>query len=318
MASMNQTPEHASQSLDSPWTTRKLLDWLRKDLAGHGIEDANVCAELLLAHVLDCDRMRLYMEVDRACTDSQRKTLKDLVMRARANEPIQYIVGQAWFHGRRFSVGSSTLIPRPATETLVELAIDHLRSASPGARMLDVGTGTGCIIISILLGLRTSGGGHASEAAGEIEAIATDLIPEAIQLATGNAEDHGLADAIEFRQGSLLEPLWPDDRKFDLIVSNPPYISDEEWDQLPENVRCHEPESALRGGHGGIELIGPLLESASSWLNPGGLLLVEIGADQGNRVVEAAGNVPGFAGARIGIHRDHEDHDRVLAVRLPA
>ena len=191
------------------------------------------------------------------------------------------------------------------------------KEASSNTRILDVGTGTGCIVISILLGIKASNNGRIQDEPGMTEAIATDLIPEALELAAANTVKHGLDGTIEFRQGSMFEPLWTDDRPFDLIVSNPPYVSDEQWDELPENVRCHEPESALRGGSGGLELVESLLASAGSWLNPGGLMLVEIGADQADRVLDMARRVHEFTNSEITIHKDHEGHDRVLSLRMP-
>jgi len=255
---------------------------------------------MLLAHVLDCDRMRLYMEADRPASPEELSRLRELVLRAVRHEPVQYLVGHAWFFSRRYEVDRSTLIPRPSTESLIEEALRWCRDADLAApRVLDLATGTGCIAISV-----------AAQLAGAI-VVATDLVPEAVELARRNAAALGVSTQIDFRVGSLWEPL-REGETFDLILSNPPYISDVEWAEVPPNVREWEPQSALRGGGDGLALVREVIAGAGSRLNSGGLLLVEIAASQ-----EAAAIRLGVeAGlAEVQVHRDGEGLPRVLAGR---
>lgn len=219
---------------------------------------------MLLGHVLGCERMRLYMEADRPATAEELATLRALVARATKHEPVQHLVGHAWFFTRRFEVDRSTMIPRPCTEKLVELALESIRSRELAApRVLDLCTGTGCIAISI-----------AAQVPGAT-VVATDVASDALALARRNAEAHRVADRVEFREGSLWEPV-ADGEVFDVICANPPYIPDAEWPDVAPNVREWEPELALRGGSDGLDLVRPVIAGAAGHLSPGGVLLVEI------------------------------------------
>lgn len=273
------------------------------------IDSPRVVAEMLLAHILQCERMRLYMEVDRPASPDELARLRDLVRRAANDEPVQYLVGEAWFFAKPFAVDRSTLIPRPSTETLVECVTRYVRSApgyddaSDGPLVLDVGTGTGCIAISLALQLP-----HA-------RAIATDIEPQAIDLARGNAERHRVTDRITFNVGNLFEPVRerPEWGQFNVICANPPYISDAEWvdpSMVGRNVRHQEPERALRGGPDGLAVIRPLIEQATRALAPGGLLAVEIGHAQRQAVIDLVAAQRGLGDPRV--VKDQEGYWRVL------
>lgn len=276
-------------------------------MSGHfqsrGIDSPRVVGEMLLSHVLGCERMRLYMEVDRPATPSELKTLRDLVARAAKHEPVQYLVGHAWFFGKQFEVNRSTLIPRPCTETMVEHIIQWLR-LNPGHAnpvIADIGTGTGCIASSLALQLK------------EARIIATDVIPGALELAKRNAERHNVADRIEFRLGNLLEPLRDAGHggvRFNAICANPPYISDAEWIDLPANVKEYEPASALRGGKDGLDYIRPLIVEAPALLCRGGKLAIEIADSQRESVLEFARANPLLTNSDV--LKDHEGLWRVL------
>lgn len=149
---MSDQPVTANLSEASIWTTRRLLDWIRGHLERHGIDSPRVCAEMLVTSVLGCERVRLYMEPDRPASPEERARLRDLVTRAAKHEPVQYLVGEAWFFSRPFEVGSAVLIPRPSTETLVEASLRWCRSQAPGSalRGVDIGTGSGCIATSLV------------------------------------------------------------------------------------------------------------------------------------------------------------------------
>jgi release factor glutamine methyltransferase len=298
---------------DGPWTTRRLLQWITGFLGEKSVDSPRVCAELLLSHVFGCERTRLYMEVDRPASAVELARLRELVKRAGTHEPVQYLVGETWFHARPFLVERSTLIPRPATETLVEHAVAWARATGAPVRVLDLCTGSGCVAISVLAALVTArrGTGEPPVAPVEATAVATDLVPAAIDLAMRNATRHGVQARIEFRAGDLYEPLRPEEiGSFDLVLANPPYISDAEFAQCQPNVRDHEPATALRGGPDGLSVVQPLVRGAGRWLKPGGRLMVEIAASQGGaarRLAESCGDL-----AFRAIEQDHEGLDRVL------
>ncbi len=287
------------------WTTRTLLAWMTERFRERGLDSPRVVAEMLLAHVLGCDRLRLYMEVDRPAGPAERQTLRGLVARALDHEPAQYLVGRAWFFGREFEVDRSVLIPRPSTEMLVEHAVRFLReagAAQPDAA--DVGTGSGCIAISLAAALPGA------------RVIATDLSAPALAVARRNAQRHGVLDRVEFRAGAGLEPLRAEVGRLDAIVSNPPYISDAEWADVAPNVSNHEPALALRGGPDGLDAIRPILAGAAALLRASGLLAVEIAHSQRDAVLAIARGLPDLAGADV--HKDHEGFWRMLTATASA
>lgn len=306
-------PATDAAKTDGPWTTRRLLPWITGFLTERAVDAPRVCAELLLGHVLGCERTRLYMEVDRPASPTELARLRELVKRAGQQEPVQYLVGETWFHARPFFVDRSTLIPRPATETLVELAVAWARAQGDAVRALDLCTGSGCVAVSVVAALVTPRRGTMEPPVTPVDArvVATDLVAAAVDLATRNAERHGVRERLDFRVGDLFEPLREDEAgSFDLLLGNPPYISDAEFAACAPNVRDHEPPTALRGGPDGLRVVEPLVRGADRWLRPGGRLLVEIAASQGasaRRLVESCDAL-----RFVSVERDHEGLDRVL------
>lgn len=252
---------------EAAWTTRRLLDWMNTAFRGAGLDSPRLSAEILVSAVLGCDRLRLYMDPDRPASPDERDRLRDLTRRALAHEPIQYLVGRWSFFGLQIACDARALIPRPSTETIPEHALQHARrpDAAPFRRIADIGTGTGCLAIALAR--------HLPNAA----VIATDLSVDALSLAAENIEAHGLTGRVELRHGHLLGPL-RDDGPFDLIVSNPPYIPDHEWPDVPPNVKDHEPHLALRGGHDGLDLIRGLIKDAPPLLAAGAWIMIEAAA----------------------------------------
>jgi release factor glutamine methyltransferase len=262
---------------------------------------ARLDAELLLAHVLGWGRARLLAERDFAPSEAQRAAFSALVQRRQALEPVAYLVGRREFYGLEFAVDPRVLVPRPETELLVELAIararDLPRRRGPGAlRIADVGTGSGAIAVALAV--------HLPQA--QIQAV--DISPEALAVARANVERHGVAARVRLLEGSLLAPVEP---PLDIVVSNPPYTVLAEVD---EGVRLHEPRLALDGGEGGLAVYPRLLEEALAKLAPGGLLLAEIGAWQGEALLALARGLAPEAGVRL--HQDLAGRDRVLEVDL--
>jgi release factor glutamine methyltransferase len=298
------------------------------------LEAPRVVAEMLLSHVLDCERMRLYMEPDRPAGPDELERLRALVVRAGRHEPVQYLVGRVQFYGRELLVGPSTMVPQPCTEELVGLVLSHHPDARRPRRpmldravaafeaaaseagepldapaglddgkdggQLDLATGSGCIAVTLALHLPAA------------RVVATDIAPEAIELARANAERHGVADRVELLVGELFAPLGAPGGQFDWITANPPYVPDREWesDAVDRAVRDFVPARAIRGGADGLDVIRPLLASAGAWLRPGGRLAMEIGHDQGPAVRDLVDATDGLRNPEI--HRDHQGHERIL------
>jgi release factor glutamine methyltransferase len=318
------------------WTTRRLLEWMGGHFQSRGLDSPRLVAEMLLAHVLGCDRMRLYMEADRPAGPNELAALHTVVARAASHEPVQYLIGKARFYGRDFTVTPAVFIPQPCTEEIVSLVSEQFgrparsstaedgaandEDAAPRPLIADVGTGSGCIAISLALQIPGA------------RLLATDIDEAALEVARANAERFGVADRIDFAVGSLLEPLeaWmakggngaggaiPGDEPtsggggFDVICSNPPYIPDHEWDggQVQEAVRKFVPQRALRGGRDGLDCIRPLVSGAGSLLKVGGRLVLEIAHCQRDAVLGLVDEAPDLGRAEV--RRDHEGLWRIL------
>ena len=250
--------------------TLPLLEVLRgaeSYLAERGVENPRLNAEHLLAHALGLKRMELYLQFDRQLTESERAPLRETVKRRGTREPLQHILGTAEFHGRTFTCDRRALIPRPETEQLVEIALE-IAKGKTALKILDVGTGSGVIAITLALELPSA------------QVHAADLSPDALALATENAARHGLAEHTRFHQADLFPT---NDTKFDLIIANLPYIPSDEVASLSPEVH-HDPLSALDGGPDGLDLVRRLIDAAPDHLAPAGALLLELGAGQADAV----------------------------------
>jgi release factor glutamine methyltransferase len=296
--------------------------WIDGHLSAKGVDSPRVCAEMLLSHVLGCERMQLYMDADRPASADELDRLRALVVRAGRHEPVQYLVGEAWFWSKRFVVGPATLIPRPATEHLVEEAVAAMRAAgAAGAspvRMLEIGTGTGCIATCVAAALRGQRRGADPAEPGpppvDVRVVATDIVPGALELARANAAAHRVDGFIDLREGSVFAPMRPEERgTFHVLASNPPYVRDDEWDEMEPNVRDHEPRSALAGGPAGMDILAPLIAGAHEWLAPGGTLLCEIGHRQRDDALAAANANRGLSAAEV--RKDFEGFWRLLVAK---
>lgn len=291
------TPPHAGAG----WTTRSLLAWMDGAFQRAGMESPRLCAEMLLAHVLGCERLRLYMDSDRPAGDDERARLRDLAARALRHEPVQHLVGEAWFFSLPFRVDKRVLVPRPSTETGVDLALRHARTHDALSRgvVADVCTGSGCVAIALLKNLP------------DARAVATDISPDALEVARANGARHGVEARLDLREGDLLAPLAG--QSFDALIANPPYIPDDEWEGVPDNVRLYEPELALRAGPDGLAAVRPLLVGAPGALAPGGLLVVEVAQSRAAEALAIAEAQPGLVGARV--ERDAEGRDRFIVAQ---
>ncbi len=260
-------------------------------------EEASLEAELLLAHALNTDRTHLYQRLRDELTPRAESDFDALLQRRLAHEPTAYILGHKEFYGLELEVTSAAIIPRPETETLVELVVDRVR-AGDLAQVADVGVGCGAIAVALAVNLS------------EAEIIAIDISPRALALARRNAERHGLAQRIRFHQGDLLKPL---DAAVDVIAANLPYVGTADFEAAPPEINEHEPRLGLDGGPDGLRLIERMLRDAPPHLKPGGALFAEISEQQGEaaRTLAAAA----FPQARIEVTQDLSRLDRVLVVR---
>ncbi len=249
------------------WTIRRVLEWTKGYLADKGIENARLETEWLLAESLGLDRIGLYVNFDKPLTDDELAAVHSLVGRRAKREPLQYLLGSQEFAGLEFNVSPAVLIPRHDTEVLLAEA---LRVAPTATTVLDVGTGSGCLAIALARQLP------------QAQVTSVDLSPTALDVARQNAERHGVI--VELCQGSLLEPVVG--RKFDLIVSNPPYIPTADLATLQPEVRDFEPLLALDGGPDGLDCYRALVPTAAGQLTAHGWLVVEIGIGQGLVVQE--------------------------------
>lgn len=292
----------SSTSIDGPWTIRRVLEWTTGYLKERGSESPRLDAELLLAHARGCPRIQLYTAYDEPLPDAVRATMRELVQRRAAAEPVAYLIGQREFFSLPFHVTPAVLIPRPDTETLVMEALNVLKPrATP--TVLDLGTGSGCIAIALAVNFPTA------------RTTAVDLSNAALEVARRNAARHTVTDRIQFLEGDLFDPL-PAGARFDAIVSNPPYVRTGEIPELQAEVRLSEPHGALDGGEDGLDIIRRIVDNAPSRLVPGGALLIECSPEQAAAVrglLEQQGDF-----TSVGIRQDLSSQPRVVMARRSA
>jgi release factor glutamine methyltransferase len=229
----------------------------------HKIESPRLNAEHLIAHVLKMSRLELYLEFETKLNETELARLRGLVRRRALGEPLQHLLGTVEFCGQTFAIDKRALVPRPETEELVELVSEN-REQKTGIRIIDVGTGSGIIALSLAAKFPNS------------EILAVDISDDALALARENAARLKLTERVRFQKGDLLESL---PERFDLIVANLPYVSMQDRQSLAREV-LHDPEVALFAGERGDEIVRLLIAQAPSHLNPGGLLALEIGINQ--------------------------------------
>jgi release factor glutamine methyltransferase len=253
------------------WTVRRLLEWTEDFLRKKGVEGPRLEAQILLAHALGCQKIELYVRHDEEPAEDKRTFFREMIRKRADGMPVAYLVGYREFYSLPFTISPAVLIPRPETETLVMQALGIMRSME-SPQVLDLGTGSGCIAITLAKQ-------HKS-----VRVTAVDVSAAALELASANAKRHGIADRVTFLEGDLLGPV--NGHTYDMIVSNPPYIADAEFATLDRGVREFEPRSALAGGPDGLTFYRRIATEAAGHLSPGGTVMVEIGATQGPAVRE--------------------------------
>lgn len=272
-----------------------------KRLLSQVSDEADIEAEMLLRECLSLDRTRLYGRLGEELSTEQEETYRGLIVRRMVYEPAAYIVGHKEFFGLEFEVTPAAIIPRPETELIVEIAIEFLRRQPDRSdlEIADVGTGSGIIAVSI------------AHSVPEAHIVAVDVSADALALAQRNAERHGVQRRMSFVQGDLLAPL--DGSTFGLIAANLPYVRTSDWERLPREIREHEPRNGLDGGPDGLQTITRLLQQAPAHLSSGGMLLAEIGDDQGWAAADMAREA--FPSGCVEVRRDLSGRDRVLTAQ---
>lgn len=284
LAELERDSEVGVANTGESWTILRMILWSAEYLKNKGVETGRLDAEWLLAAALGVDRLQLYLKYDRPLRSNEREAFKPLLRRRAGREPLQYIIGRTGFRELELKTDPRVLIPRPETEVLVQEVLDW---ASAGAESVwDMGTGAGAVALSL-----------AAEGTWT-RVVATDVSPEALSVAADNAERYDLGGHVEFREGSLFEPLEEGER-FDVIVSNPPYIAEGEKGELQPEVRDWEPPEALFAGADGLDVIRQLVAGAPKHLLSGGLLALECGLGQAEGIAADVQATGAFGAVRI-------------------
>ena len=280
-------------------TVKDLIKHGGQLLQNSGINTYQIDAEVLLAHTLNTDRYWLIMHPDLPVTSTVENTYKTLLHRRSKKEPVAYILGCKEFWGLDFMVNPHVLIPRPDSETIVELALKHVKEQKSKLKILDLGTGSGCLMIALLNELPN------------ITGLAIDKSPLALEVALTNARQNNVQSRCNFLVSDWFSAI--DSQKFDLIVTNPPYI--EAARTLDADVADYEPPSALYAGIDGLDAYRQIAKSAYQYLQTDALIIVEIGINQTHAVIEIF-KQKHFA--LVEIAKDLAGIERALAFRLPS
>jgi release factor glutamine methyltransferase len=290
--------------LNEIWTIQRLLNWITEYFTKKGVDSPRLSAELLLCDVLKLERIQLYTFFDRIVQKPQLDALRALVQRAGEHEPVAYLVGRCEFYSLSLAITRDCLIPRPETELLVEQTIHFLRTRSGPQAVLDLCTGSGCIAAAVAKNVP------------DARVTATDVCEAALSVAAKNIQTHGLSERVQLLCGDLFDPVIKglDAPAFDLIVSNPPYVSETEYAQLEKNVKDYEPKHALLAGTDGLDVFRRITAQVGEFLKPDGALMLEIGYTQGKAVCELLEQAGLFKD--IHLKKDLAGHDRVaIALR---
>lgn len=280
----------------STWNVRSALKWAHETLLGEGISEARITAEMLLAHVLDVDRFRLYLQPDLELNPHQSAQFRQLIEQRGSDIPVQHLIGNVSFMGHTLKVDGTVLIPRFETEELVEQTLKRLPN-DDGVQFLDAGTGSGAIAISL------------AKARLNVLGVALDRSEAALEMARENAVLNRVDHRLKFVCSDWLNEI---EDVFDVIVANPPYIPSADIQSLAPEVRDHDPRQALDGGPNGLDAIRTLASQATSRLKPGGWLLLEIGQGQASSVAALLEKL-GFG--NVSVYPDISKIDRMIEAR---
>ena len=287
----------------SPWTIKRLLEWTTDYLKQHGASQPRLDAEVMLAHVRDCERIDLYARFDEVPAGEPLDRFRAMVKERALGKPVAYLVGYREFYSLPFRVTPDVLIPRPETEFLVVEALDAAKRCEGPLRIADVGTGSGCVAVTLAKQLP------------QAQITAIDISPEALAVARENAARHAVEDRITFVESDLFESV-DASAAFEVIVSNPPYVGEQEQETLAPDVRKYEPHVALFGGADGMAVIQRLVPAALAKLAPGGFLFFELSPIIADVIERRLRATPGLE--YLGMRNDLDGHRRIAKVRKPA
>lgn len=294
--------------MNEVWTIGRILKWTERFFQEKGIESPRIDAEVLLGHVLQKERIYLYVHFEEPLQSEELTAYREAIKKRVQRVPVAYIIGKREFMGLSFKVTEDTLVPRPDTEILVQAAVERLKKREGDVHFADIGTGTGAICLSVLTYVP------------DATADTVDISEAARKVAEENAAAFGLTDRIAFYTGDLLVPLREaqadtgagsaDEARYDAILSNPPYIPDADIEQLAPEVRCKEPRTALAGGPDGLAFYRRLIADSPALLADDGFLAVEVGIHQAKAVAQMATDSGNFA--RTEILKDYGGVERVV------
>ncbi len=273
------------------WTIRKLLNWLITQFEKNDIISPKQNAETIISHVLKMKRLDIYLHLEKEISKTLSNLILDIALRREKHEPLQYILGETEFYGYKIKVCNSVLIPRPETELLVEKIINEEKKVNS---LLEIGTGSGAIAIALAKNLNAK----------TIDAV--DISETALKTAQQNADLNNVE--INFFHSDIFENVTG---RYDIIVSNPPYISQTEYEQLSKEIKDHEPKSALQAKNNGLYFYEKILQNAKEHLTKSGKIYFEIGYDQADKIIEIA-KENGFCNIRV--FKDLNGFDRIMRI----
>ncbi len=290
-----------TESKSAEWTVGRLLGWTAEHFRHHEVDEPRLSAEVLLAHAMGCPRIGLYTQFEQMPAAEAVAVFRDHVRRAAKHEPIAYLVGEKEFYSLPFTVGPGVLIPRPDTETVVDRALVVCAEVSDRPiHVLDFGTGSGCILIAL------------AKQCPHVRGAGLDVSADAAAMARGNVERHEISDRVEITEhdGLLLDAAGVPDGGFHVLVSNPPYVTDADWADLPAGIRDYEPRGAL-AARDGLSFYRRIATDSLRLLADAGVVIVEIGAGQSAAVAEIFTSEGAFE--HVGTFKGPgEVHDRVM------
>ena len=279
------------------WNIRRLIAWASEYLAGYGVESPRLSAELMLGRVLNLERLQLYLRFDQPLKPDELAAFKELLLRRRDHEPMAYILGSREFYGLDILVGPGVLVPRPESEHLVEEGLKALEGIS-NPRILDLCTGSGCVALAL------------AQERPDAQVIGADISKQALAFARRSADKLELSQRVQWLVGDLYDPLAAAGGFFHLITANPPYVREDEWQDLSAEVREYEPRQALVSGQNGLEMIGQIIIGSRAFLQPFGVLLMEVGAGQSKAALNTASQAGIFE--RVSAVQDLAGIERVV------
>ena len=273
------------------WTIRELLDRFITQFKNNKISSPKQNAETIISHVLNIKRLDIYLHLEKEISKTQLNSILEIASRREKHEPLQYILGETEFYGYKIKVCNSVLIPRPETELLVEKIVNEEKNLRS---ILEIGTGSGAIAIALVKNLNAK----------NIDAV--DISKPALKTAQQNADLNNVE--INFFQSDIFENVT---NKYDIILSNPPYISQTEYEQLPKEIIDHEPISALQAENNGLYFYEKILQNAKKYLTESGKIYFEIGYDQAEKITKIA-KKNGFS--NIQVFKDLNGFDRIMKI----